>query len=195
MNNDKLDRRARYSIRAMQNSLLELLEEKSLDAVSITELCARADINRGTFYKYYRDVYELYEEIEDGFVEDLRKLFAEACDQEENFFLKVTSILQNNRNFVQPNHQTEGASRLLSKLLGLVLPKIYEMVSVQRPDLQPEAARYRSEFILGGCARVYEVWIKEGMIIPVDQMQVYMNDFVTSMIYAHYNEANCYKRQ
>lgn len=185
MKNGKIDRRAKYSIRAMQNTLLELLEEKRLDAVSITELCARADVNRGTFYKYYRDVYELYEEIEDGFVENLRALFSEAGDQEDHFFLKVTSILQNNRAFVQPNHHTEGASRLLSKLLGLVLPKIYEMVSAQRPDLQPQDVRYRSEFILGGCARVYEVWIKEGMMIPVDQMQTYMNDFVTSMIHAY----------
>ena len=50
----ELDRRTRYSIKAIRYAMFELLETKSLDSISVTNICAIADINRGTFYKYYR---------------------------------------------------------------------------------------------------------------------------------------------
>lgn len=63
------DRRIVRSKRALREALIELTEERGLDGFTVNDLCARADLNRGTFYNHYRD--------KDDFVADLEgDLFA-----------------------------------------------------------------------------------------------------------------------
>lgn len=38
------------SRRMIQHALVELLQEKELDKITVTDIVTRADINRGTFY-------------------------------------------------------------------------------------------------------------------------------------------------
>ena len=44
---------------------------KEFEKITITEIAQRADINRGTFYKYYKDTADLLEEIEKEIVEQI----------------------------------------------------------------------------------------------------------------------------
>lgn len=176
-----MDRRVQYSIRAIQNALLEILEEKSLDSISVKEVCEKADVNRSTFYKYYYDIFDLYETIEDMFVEKLRELLSSTDEQEQNdLFLKVTMMIQSNRSFVNSRFHREGSIRLLSKLLAVSLPGMNDEIHRRRPDLNPEEAHFLCEYIIGGCARIYEVWINEGMQVAPEKMQLYINNFIDS---------------
>lgn len=49
----KENQRVKVTKRMLKDSLLQLLKEKDLDEITVTELCARAQINRTTFYRYY----------------------------------------------------------------------------------------------------------------------------------------------
>lgn len=40
----------------IKRAFLELLREKSIDKITVTDIVARADINRGTFYAHYDDI-------------------------------------------------------------------------------------------------------------------------------------------
>ena len=62
---------------SLQNALVQLLQEKSLDKISISELCKLANVNRGTFYLHYQDVAELFEQYFEDITEDLRKAYYE----------------------------------------------------------------------------------------------------------------------
>ena len=62
---------------SLQTALIELLQEKTLDKISISELCKFASVNRGTFYLHYQDVAELFEEYFHDMTEDLRKAYYE----------------------------------------------------------------------------------------------------------------------
>ena len=44
------------SRRMIQRALVELLQEKELDKITVTDIVTRADINRGTFYAHYADI-------------------------------------------------------------------------------------------------------------------------------------------
>ena len=61
------------SKRLLKESLIELLNEKNLDKISITEVCVKADLNRSTFYQNYIDIIELYEDIEEDFLFNVPK--------------------------------------------------------------------------------------------------------------------------
>ena len=52
--------------RMMKDALMELLEQRPLSTVSVTDLCARADVNRSTFYSYYDNLTQLLREAENA---------------------------------------------------------------------------------------------------------------------------------
>ena len=57
------------------NSFLDLMHEKRWDKISVKELCAKAEITRGTFYQYYDDIYTLMESLEDQLLNDLKERY------------------------------------------------------------------------------------------------------------------------
>lgn len=59
----KSDRRAKYSEMLIRETYLEMLSEMPAEKITVTELCNRADLNRGTFYLHYRDCRELLETL------------------------------------------------------------------------------------------------------------------------------------
>jgi AcrR family transcriptional regulator len=59
----KTDRRILNSKNRLKNALMELLSGKSMDGISVTQICRAANITRITFYTYYRDKYDLAEEM------------------------------------------------------------------------------------------------------------------------------------
>ena len=53
------DRRIRKTRAVLKSSLLSLMKEKSVKHITVKELCDKADINRGTFYLHYTDIYQM----------------------------------------------------------------------------------------------------------------------------------------
>jgi len=57
----------------LQDAVFELLKEKNVNEISVTELCAKANINRGSFYKYYTNIYDLLFQIKNKFLMSARE--------------------------------------------------------------------------------------------------------------------------
>ncbi len=53
------------------DAFLELYKEKSIEKISINEITRIAGKNRSTFYNYFKDVYDLLEQIENELVENI----------------------------------------------------------------------------------------------------------------------------
>lgn len=90
------NRRTQYTKKVIRKAFQEILMEKEFEKITITEIAQRADINRGTFYKYYKDTADLLEEIEKEIVEQIADNL-----QQENLPLdlwleKLLLILQEN---------------------------------------------------------------------------------------------------
>ena len=52
---------------------MELLRKKSIQNISIKELCETAGVNRGTLYTHYTDIYDLRDQIEEEMLQDFEK--------------------------------------------------------------------------------------------------------------------------
>ena len=63
------NRRVKMTKRMMKEALIDLLDKKSLEKITVTEICKNADVNRSTFYAYYEDIGTLMLEIEDEVLE------------------------------------------------------------------------------------------------------------------------------
>ena len=49
----RTDRRTRYTRQAIKEILLEELKTKPYSKITVTEICKKAEMNRGTFYLHY----------------------------------------------------------------------------------------------------------------------------------------------
>ncbi|MDY3617864.1 TetR/AcrR family transcriptional regulator [Agathobaculum sp.] len=68
--------RVQYTRDALRCALLELLLEKPVKHITVTDVCARAGINRSTFYLHYKDVYDLLEQMENDLIDEMGRTFS-----------------------------------------------------------------------------------------------------------------------
>ena len=67
----KSPQRRTLTKRLIREAMLELLKNKSVQKISVRELCDAAGINRTTFYNHYDGTYEVLAEIEEHFLAQL----------------------------------------------------------------------------------------------------------------------------
>ncbi|MDD3306418.1 MAG: TetR/AcrR family transcriptional regulator [Acetobacterium sp.] len=74
--NTTLSSTAKITRQNLIDSFWRLYCKKSIEKITVKEICALAGYNRSTFYVYFKDAYEILEEIEEQTitVEDFKKL-------------------------------------------------------------------------------------------------------------------------
>lgn len=55
------------------NALIDLIEEKGFEKITVTDITKRAKINRGTFYSHYEDKFDLLEKCEANLMREMEK--------------------------------------------------------------------------------------------------------------------------
>lgn len=65
------DRRITRSKKALRAALIGLMEERGFDGFTVNDLCARADLNRGTFYNHFHTKEGLLAALENEIMADL----------------------------------------------------------------------------------------------------------------------------
>lgn len=78
-----------------------LSEKREISKISVTELTRRADINRGTFYSHYDDIYSVAEDYENDLIEkffDNSRLLA-SSDFEKFINSSFSYIKENDENY------------------------------------------------------------------------------------------------
>ena len=151
-----------------RESLLTLLNEKPLRSITVKELCARAKLNRGTFYAHYADVYDLMSQIE----EEMKTAFFAALEpvmsdvgqlSPPKMTKKVFECIETNADLcrvaVGPYGDKEFTRRLLRESRERSIQSCLQAF--------PNADRWQIEayftFIAGGCYALMERWIRRDM--------------------------------
>jgi AcrR family transcriptional regulator len=73
-----IDRRKVRTKVAIRTALVDLIEEKGFDGLSVSDIATRADINRGTFYLHYKDKFDLLEQTEAEIIQKIEEIILQA---------------------------------------------------------------------------------------------------------------------
>ena len=96
------NQRIRLSKAMLKNALMRLLKEKPIEKISIYELCAAAQINRTTFYKYYGSQYELLADTESDYFRKLEEVLSEnVTDSRDSLCRVLEALLADEEAFLQ----------------------------------------------------------------------------------------------
>ena len=133
-------RRTRYTRLAMQDALVELLQDQPLGSITVKALCERADVNRSTFYAHYTSIEDLLHDIEDETMAWVTAALDQLLAQPdsagiEHVIERICQYIADNRKHLQVLMRPESRYRLPTAAAGI--------------DLQP-ARRRRTVAIFGG---------------------------------------------
>lgn len=73
-----MDLRIKRTRQNIINAFIQLRSQKSLEKISIKELAELATINKATFYKHYKDIYDLSDQLEKELMQNLFNEFQHA---------------------------------------------------------------------------------------------------------------------
>ncbi|WP_125713433.1 TetR/AcrR family transcriptional regulator [Companilactobacillus kedongensis] len=144
----KNNRRARYTKKMIQETVLDLLEDKPINNITVTEVCRQADVNRTTFYRYYDDIYQCVDDVEMDFLESSEppKKIQPMIALEGLLTAFYNDRKLSNLVFV------EGKTRLLEKLQDAMDQNGKEFIDP-----------YQSAYLMAGMQSIMKLWVKNGM--------------------------------
>lgn len=113
---------SQFTKKAIVETFLELLKEHSLDKITVKDIVEKCGINRNTFYYYYRDIYDL---IDDVFDIETKKVLEDEKQYESWYeeLLRVVLFVVENRPAIL--HIYDSKSRdVLEKYLFAICDKL-----------------------------------------------------------------------
>ena len=171
----KEDRRVRRTKKLLTQALTELLQKKQVNEITVKELTDLADMNRGTFYLYYRDIFDMLDKIED---EMFHKLDAIAVLHEDEdvsrqfrpVLLDLFRFIAENRELCRVLLSPNGDMSFLHRLFEVIRVKCRTVWMEQVRDTSEEDFDYRYSFVIFGCAGLIRAWVNRDCQDSDEQM-------------------------
>ncbi|MCC8195708.1 MAG: TetR/AcrR family transcriptional regulator [Ruminococcus sp.] len=178
----------------MDEALLQLLERKDLEFITVKEICERAGVNRSTFYLHYETISDLLDET----AEMIDKRFSQYFDEsDEDFAEKISGVelselvLINERQllpylrFIQENKAVYRAT--FRNPYAVRADEKYEYLKnrviepiLMRFDVPKERHRYYIDYYIEGIMAIVKRWLLNDCTDSVEEIAAVIEDCVLS---------------
>jgi len=177
MGNKAEYRSAIRSRKLIREAFLQLLQEKDLPKITVTDIVARADINRATFYAHYPDVRGVVEEIENEIIEKMLAVLSEF--EFFNFFhnpapilLKISRYLEEDLDFYRVLIAANGAQLFLEKLKKIFIDFMNADTDIPEPIRNSTMFSLRTCYFAGGIINMYLQWFGGALHCSLNDISV-----------------------
>lgn len=155
----------------LMQAFWELYLEKPIDKITIREITDRAGYNRATFYLHYRDVYDLFEQLENSILTQIGKLVNDRLLTEEtlDFSNHMGFIVQLAERFngFMPRLLASDPS-FAARLKGIITPLLDRFI-IPAGTLTPDEQDILREFYATGLLSAITAWMSLRERMPIDQ--------------------------
>lgn len=157
----KESRRVRYTKMALRESLLSLLSENPIRKITVSKVCEQADVNRSTFYLYYKDVYDLLEKIEDDLYQQIHAALDKAPEiMPTSVNLKrLYEIIYKNRDLCRVISGEYGDKKFLQKIINIQKDRMISEWRKLFPTCDESMLEYLHAFSVNANLGLLEYWI------------------------------------
>ena len=181
----KSDRRIRKTQTLFRKTLTRLLLEKDLKDISVSSLTQIADVNRGTFYLHYKDIYDLFEQIESEALADFARIITEYRRRDvmawQDIMLDLFKYIEGNADIFMAILKTK-ESTFLSKVIEMNRPKSPNEWRQMFPTGTEKYYEYYYAFFTSGCTEMVRSWFIKGMPESAEQMAALAEKLMTNCV-------------
>ncbi|MBP3966950.1 TetR/AcrR family transcriptional regulator [Paenibacillus lignilyticus] len=178
----KTDPRIERTKDMLRSALIELIEEKGFESITVRDLTLKAGLNRGTFYLHYHDKFDLLEqcksEIWRGFEERIQhanpELLLQYVERDEAypFMVDVFRFLRENGDFFRVMMGPKGDPSFNLRYKELMLKHLYNKLMLLQPEdhklLVPRD--FLTAYIISANFGVMQHWLETGMVHTPHEM-------------------------
>lgn len=149
---------------ALGNSLKNILKNKPLDKVTISDITNDCGVNRMTFYYHFQDIYDLVEWV---CVNDAEKALdgKQIYDNWQEGMLNILNLMLENKNFVLNVYHSvsrEYLDKYVYRLTGALFLDVVTKLC-EGKDISEEDKKFIAEFYRYAFVGIVFQWIDENM--------------------------------
>ena len=158
------DRRLRKTRAQLRQALTALLEEKSAREITVKELADRADVNRGTFYRHYRDIPDMMDQLENEVLGQFAAVFdayttADLRRGLRHILEDVFQLVEENADLCAAFPGSREDDAFFQRLTALIYEKVQrEWKDLYRPR-EAFAQDYYLDFMVAGAVGLVRSWL------------------------------------
>jgi len=167
----------------LRDTLGELMSEKPLKNITITDLTERADLNRGTFYLHYRDIFDLLEQNEIEMLQEISAIFkkidpsvfTEYYSKNKPYppLVEIFDWFKNNLDFGKALLGPHGDISFLDKMKLTMKDEIYSKHrGINKNSNNAIYNEYLYDYIIFGFLGIIKQWVHSNAAIPPKEMAV-----------------------
>ena len=166
----------------MDEVLIQLLNEKDYDYITVKEVCKKTGVNRSTFYLHYETIDDLLEETLEyvnkkflGYFEDTSDFITNIGESskeklyliDDKYLVPYLNYIKDNKNIFWHHLKEKNyeVSRTLSKLRKICYNPILD-----RYNVPTKMREYILSFYINGIVALIGTWIKNNCDMSVEEM-------------------------
>ena len=174
----KVSRRVLYTRNALRDAFIDLITEQPLSDITVTDICARADINRSTFYYHFVDKQDVINYVYHVEVtQPLREHFFPGAEKWDELTLYSLQLMYKSKDFYSQAYRITGQNDIQSFILSEVLEnwRIVADRSLRSLNLISEGSNlkdlyYLSDYLAYGAFSMMKTWVLSGMEEPPERI-------------------------
>ena len=173
------------SKKLINEALADLLTEKPLDKITVTDVVSRADINRGTFYAHYKDIPDLVDHLIQQTFSAIREAVIGQIQSPANVSLALLTaiqrVLEEDLVFYRKILSSSASSILQEQLVAIVSEFMLEHKDRFYPGSQEEY-QIAIRFCAGGLSNLYRDWFAGKLSCSLSELTQTGNALISRVI-------------
>ena len=160
---------------ALCGAFLELMNAKSFDNITVSELCEKSMVRRATFYKHFNDKYDFFR----FFITEMHKQLEEENPEElknvspYDYLIIMTErfiyFLDDNEKMIKHILESNLMPTLLD-ILGEEFMKNFKRIHAPHKDIPEEMIAVMAAFYTGGIMQTIRWWLSNKNSISKEQL-------------------------
>ncbi len=166
MNTQSTDRRVRRTKKLLLQGLTQLLSQKKINKITVKELTELVDVNRATFYLYYKDIFDMLDQIENEMFENFSEALAKynskgvTKDNSLSFFTFIFEYVQEYADMCKILLGPDGDYSFVEKLKAIIKTTFLPPIDSKITKIK---GQYFMPFVISGCIGTIQQWLEADM--------------------------------
>ncbi len=159
--NTKNNKRRRESVEKIEKAFMELLQERELKEITVSDICKKTELNRSTFYANYIDIYDLADHLREKLEKEFSELFTDEDTREATGAVKMFTHIRDNQLFYKTYFKLGYDEK--SQVM------IHDAKRAES-DFDNQYLKYHIEFFRNGINAMIKMWLAGGCVETPEEM-------------------------
>lgn len=160
---------------ALKDAFWSLYKHQKIEDISVKDITMKAGYNRSTFYVYFKDVYDVLEQIEAELMPSEKHLPPIHIEENSNvnFMGNIMTIYEENSEYYSVLLSENGDPYFAKKLKNIFKEMMKEVLEGVI-DREEDEIDYALEFLVGATLATVKYWYDQEKKMPIEKLMPLM---------------------